>query len=55
MASKITYNDGSDYTYRFPERSCKTCIKYPCIKDMQNYKSDFAKCGCINYADINTF
>ena len=55
MASKITYNDGSGYTYRFPERSCKTCIKYPCIKDMQNYKSDFAKFGCINYSDINTF
>ena len=52
---KITYTDGEGYIYRFPERSCKRCVKYPCLEGMTNYKSDFAKCGCINYADINTF
>ena len=55
MSDKIAYTDGSGYTYRFPERSCLTCTKYPCLKNMDSYRSNFAKCGCINYADINTF
>ena len=55
MSGKITYTNGEGYDYRFPERSCKKCVKYPCLEEMFNYKSDFAKYGCINYQDPNFF
>ena len=55
MPSKITYSDGEGYIYRFPERSCKRCVKYPCLENMENYKSDFAKYGCIYYQDDKYF
>lgn len=55
VSNKITYTNGEGYIYRFPERSCKRCINYPCLDGMSNYKSDFAKYGCINYKDCNFF
>ena len=55
VSGKITYTNGEGYAYRFPERSCKKCVKYPCLEEMFNYKSDFAKYGCKNYQDPNFF
>lgn len=55
VANKITYTDKEGNIYKFPERSCKRCLNYPCLANMHLYKSDFAKYGCINYKDENIF
>ncbi len=31
---------------KFPTRSCKQCKKYPCMKNFELFKCDFAKYGC---------
>lgn len=53
--SEIMFKDKDGFHYKHPERSCKRCMKYPCLKDMDKLKSDFARYGCLNYEDINTF
>ena len=35
--------------YKFPERSCKKCVKYPCFVGMEKRSCDFAKYGCIEF------
>lgn len=47
------FKDEDGFTYRYPERSCKSCLKYPCIPDMDTLLSDFAKYGCFDYYDFN--
>lgn len=37
--------------WKFPERSCQECKKYPCFTGQENAKADFAKYGCINYIE----
>lgn len=34
---------------KFPNRSCTECKKYPCMKNFEIFRSDFAKYGCKNY------
>ena len=34
---------------KFPDRTCKSCKKYPCFKGMDKCVSDFSKYGCIYY------
>lgn len=34
---------------KFPERTCKECLKYPCFVGIKNVKSDLAKFGCIYF------
>lgn len=53
--SEVMYKDKDGFHYKHPERSCNRCMKYPCLKDMDKLKSDFAKYGCTYYKDINTF
>lgn len=43
--------DKDGVKYKFPNRTCKECEKYPCFMGIQNMKCDFAKYGCINYKD----
>lgn len=54
MDSTISiFKDDDGFTYKHPERSCKTCLKYPCIPEMDTLLSDFAKYGCFDYYDFN--
>lgn len=41
--------DPFNVKYKYPNRSCKDCGKYPCFKGIQICVSDFAKYGCIYY------
>lgn len=34
---------------KFPDRSCKMCIRYPCFPEISKFRSDFAKYGCIDF------
>lgn len=36
---------------KFPERSCKSCRKYPCFEGIKKCSSDFAKYGCTYYSE----
>lgn len=47
--------DRDGFSYKHPERSCKRCLKYPCLENMDVLKSDFAKYGCKNFDDSNVF
>lgn len=56
MYNKVNiFKDRDGFTYAHPERSCTRCLNYPCIEKMDTLFSDFAKYGCINFDDINTF
>lgn len=35
--------------YKFPTRTCKHCINYPCFEGIENFKSNFAAYGCRDY------
>ena len=52
---KVIFKDENGFHYRFPERSCDRCLKYPCVDDMQILKGNFAKYGCENWVDSNIF
>lgn len=54
-ASKVMLKDKDGFKYKHPERSCKRCINYPCISNMDKLQSDFAKYGCENWKDGNIF
>ena len=50
----IEIKDKNGIKFKFPERSCKKCINYPCIDEKAfELGCDFAKYGCINYNDQN--
>lgn len=53
--SAINFNDESGHHFKHPERSCKKCLKYPCIKGMDVLVGNFAAYGCTLFEDINTF
>lgn len=54
-AKEITdaiFKDPDGVVYKYPNRTCKDCIKYPCMKNMDTvFSSDFAKYGCTKYKD----
>lgn len=52
--SEIT-KDKDGFHYKYPNRSCSKCLKYPCIPDMNKLKSNFGAYGCRNYDDENIF
>ena len=52
---KVNYKDPNGLTYKHPERSCKRCLKYPCIANMDKLYSDFDKYGCKYFDDMNVF
>lgn len=51
----MIFKDKDNYHYKFPQRSCSRCLNYPCVPSMDKLKSDFAKFGCKNFADVNVF
>lgn len=52
---KVKYRDTDGFTFRHPERSCKLCLNYPCVTNMDKLRCDFAKYGCINFKSVNVF
>ena len=53
--SKVAYKDKDGFSYKHPERSCLRCLNYPCLPHMDRLLCDFAKYGCKNWSDSNTF
>jgi hypothetical protein len=49
------FKDKDGFHYKYPERSCKRCLNYPCLENMNVLKCDFAAYGCKMYEDINVF
>lgn len=50
--TKALFRDPDGVLYKFPNRTCKDCTEYPCMKDMDTtFVSDFAKYGCTKYKD----
>lgn len=50
MAKKVKLDkDENGVKYKFPERTCKGCTKYPCFQNMEICKCDFAKYGCSEF------
>lgn len=49
---KDILRDSSGTKYKHPERTCKDCERYPCMKGMDNLVCDFAKYGCRQFKDI---
>ncbi len=43
--------DEEGIIYKFPERSCKNCFKYPCFKGIEICSCDRAKYGCRDYRE----
>lgn len=46
---KSILKDSEGIKYKFPDRTCKDCINYPCFEGIKNMKCDFAKYGCRKY------
>ena len=47
---KVRVNrDAEGVRYKYLDRSCNKCIRYPCFEGIEICKSDFAKYGCKNY------
>ena len=51
----MIFKDRDNFHYKFPQNSCKRCLNYPCIPNMEKLKSDFAKFGCKKFDDVNVF
>lgn len=49
--SKVFDKDDEGIKYKFPDRSCKKCLNYPCFKGMEVLSSDMAKYGCKHYQE----
>ena len=45
--------DSEGIKYKYPERSCKDCVKFMCFEGMENMVCDFAKYGCRTYECIS--
>jgi hypothetical protein len=52
---KVIFKDKNGVHYKFPERSCKRCLKYPCLEKMDLLKSNFAAYGCKMFENSNVF
>lgn len=53
--AEVMFKDKDGFHYKYPERSCDRCLKYPCLEKMEILKSNFAKFGCRGWEDVNTF
>jgi hypothetical protein len=53
--SEVMFKDKDNFHYKFPQNSCKRCLNYPCVNNMEKLKSDFAKFGCKKFDDANVF
>lgn len=52
---EMIFRNKDNFHYKFPQYSCKRCLNYPCLSNMEVLKSDFAKFGCRRYKDANVF
>ena len=41
--------DANGVYYIFPDRTCKDCLKYPCLDGMDKLLCDLAAYGCKHY------
>ena len=41
--------DANGVYYKFPDRTCKDCLKYPCLDAMDKLLCDLAAYGCKHY------
>lgn len=53
--SELMFKDKDGFHYKFPERSCKRCLNYPCVEKMETLQGNFAAYGCKKFEDSNTF
>ena len=52
MAKKQAIDKDKDgVKYKYPARTCKECVKYPCFIGQENAKADFAKYGCVKFVE----
>ena len=51
----MNFSDENGFHYKHPERSCEKCLKYPCVKNMEILRGNFAAYGCSRFEDSNTF
>lgn len=49
--TKNFYEDSEGIKFKYPERSCKLCVKYPCFRGIESCFTDMAKYGCHHYDD----
>lgn len=49
MRKILNDRDKDGVIYKYPNRTCKECKKYPCFRGIENSVCDFAKYGCIEY------
>lgn len=54
-SNELIFKDKNGFHYKFPERSCKRCLKYPCVSNMGNLQGNFAAYGCKMFEDENIF
>lgn len=43
--------DCAGIKYKYPNRTCKECVRYPCFEGIKSMSCDFAKYGCRKYTD----
>jgi len=51
MSKSTLPKDSQGIIYKFPNRTCKDCVRYPCFEGIENMSCDFAKYGCRKYTD----
>ena len=52
MAKKQAIDKDKDgVKYKYPARTCKECVKYPCFIGIEKKICDFAKYGCVDYKE----
>ena len=51
MKKALIGKDEEGVKYKYPNRSCKQCRRFPCFEGIEICKSDFAKYGCSQYLE----
>jgi hypothetical protein len=52
MAKKQAIDKDKDgVKYKYPARTCKEGVKYPCFIGIEKKICDFAKYGCVDYRE----
>ena len=40
-SSELIFKDKDNFHYKFPQNSCKRCLNYPCLPNMDKLKRDY--------------
>lgn len=51
IMEKERKRDSNGLKYKYPERSCTECIRYPCFQGIKNCVCNFAKYGCKSFKE----